>query len=97
MPTLRAIQENAVDLRADKGWPAASALERFLFLVEEVGELARVLQGRVEVPRDTAAEELFDVIWNVCDLANLLDVDLDEAAARKIERNEDRVWPVPPK
>lgn len=92
MPTLREIQQNARDLRRQNQWPETSPEQRFLFLVEEVGELARVLQDRAVAPETDGAEELFDVIWNVCDLANLLGIDLDSVSDRKISHNENRVW-----
>ena len=43
-------------------------------------------------PATDGAEELFDVIWNVCDLANLLGIDLDSVSDRKMSHNEHRVW-----
>ncbi|GAA2748076.1 MazG nucleotide pyrophosphohydrolase domain-containing protein [Terrabacter aerolatus] len=92
MPTLGEIQQNALDLRRHNQWAETSPERRFLFLVEEVGELARVLQDRAGAPATDGAEELFDVIWNVCDLANLLGIDLDSVSERKISHNHDRVW-----
>jgi NTP pyrophosphatase (non-canonical NTP hydrolase) len=89
---MREIQQNALDLRRAKNWPDVSPEQRFLFLVEEVGEIARVLQARAEDASGHPGEELFDVIWNVCDLANLLDLDMDQAAERKMARNLERVW-----
>ncbi|MGH2673444.1 MAG: MazG nucleotide pyrophosphohydrolase domain-containing protein [Actinomycetota bacterium] len=51
----------------------------FRWLTEEVGELARALRhGR----RDELVHEFSDVIAWLASLANLLDVDLDEAASR---------------
>jgi NTP pyrophosphatase (non-canonical NTP hydrolase) len=51
----------------------------FRWLTEEVGELARALRhGR----RDELELEFSDVIAWLASLANLADVDLDEAAAR---------------
>jgi NTP pyrophosphatase (non-canonical NTP hydrolase) len=92
VPTLQEIQQNALQLRHAKGWPDASPERRFLFLVEEVGERARVLQGHAGDANDGGGEKLFDVIWNVCDLANLLGLDLDAAAERKIGGNHGRIW-----
>jgi NTP pyrophosphatase (non-canonical NTP hydrolase) len=51
----------------------------FRWLTEEVGELARALRhGR----RDELELEFSDVLAWLASLANLVDVDLDEAAAR---------------
>ncbi len=36
--------------------------------------------------------ELHDVVWNVFDLAAMLDIDLEAAFYKKIELNEQRSW-----
>ena len=51
----------------------------FRWLTEEVGELAKALRHG---DRDELAHEFSDVIAWLASLANLLNVDLDEAAAR---------------
>lgn len=69
-------------------------------LMEEVGELARVMARRYgeqsfkEGERDNLAEELADVLWVVVCLANQTGVDLEEAMeagfAKKTARDEKR-------
>ncbi len=51
----------------------------FLWLAEEVGELARALRGG---ERDQLVHEFGDVLAWLGSLANLVGVDLEEAAAR---------------
>jgi NTP pyrophosphatase (non-canonical NTP hydrolase) len=34
--------------------------------------------------------EMYDVVWNLCDLANMFDIDLEESFARKVELNNSR-------
>lgn len=95
VPSLHDIQNDALQLRRRNGWPAMEPHERFAYLVEEVGEVARALQNRPGVSAsvaDSVGEELYDVIWNACDLANILGIDLDAAAARKSAMNRDRTW-----
>ncbi|HDR3403502.1 TPA: pyrophosphatase, partial [Bacillus anthracis] len=36
--------------------------------------------------------EMFDVIWNVCDLANKLEIDLEKAFEEKMRINKKREW-----
>ncbi|HDR7970278.1 TPA: pyrophosphatase, partial [Bacillus pacificus] len=36
--------------------------------------------------------EMFDVIWNVCDLANKLEIDLEKAFEEKMMINKKREW-----
>jgi NTP pyrophosphatase (non-canonical NTP hydrolase) len=52
----------------------------FLWLIEEIGELATALNGS---DRANLEEEFADVIAWLCTLANINDVDLAEAIARK--------------
>ena len=96
MPTLNEIQIEAQRLRTRNGWPQLTAEQRFVYLVEEIGEVARALQdGRdgVSLSVDAVADELYDVVWNACDLASILGINLDIAAVRKAGINRDRTWP----
>jgi NTP pyrophosphatase (non-canonical NTP hydrolase) len=61
--------------------PAAT----FLWFAEEVGELAHAIgrHERGDGDRDNLHEEFADVLAWLTTLANILDVDLTEAVARK--------------
>ena len=48
----------------------------FIWLVEEVGELAAILKSR-EIDNIKASEELSDIFAWVCSLANILNIDLE--------------------
>lgn len=52
----------------------------FMWLIEEVGELATALQND---DRDNLAEEFADVIAWLCTLANINDIDLEAAIREK--------------
>ena len=52
----------------------------FLWLIEEIGELATALNGD---DRANLEEEFADVIAWLCTLANINDIDLTAAIARK--------------
>lgn len=58
-----------------RGTPAT-----FLWLIEEVGELATALQGE---DRENLAEEFADVIAWLCTLANINEIDLEAAIRAK--------------
>ena len=62
-----------------RGTPAT-----FMWLIEEVGELATALQGD---DRENMAEEFADVIAWLSTLANINDVDLDAAIRSKYLNN----------
>jgi NTP pyrophosphatase (non-canonical NTP hydrolase) len=98
--TIRELQEQVNELRQAQGWPPISPERRLLFLTSELGEIAReVLKLSADLPPDDAEAvmerlglELYDLIWNLCDLANLTGIDLEIAFAKKAEINRSRTW-----
>ncbi|EKS8373981.1 pyrophosphatase, partial [Bacillus cereus] len=68
--------------------------ERTIYTMAELGELAEVILKRDTI-QDAKREiglEMFDVIWNVCDLANKLNIDLEKAFKEKMKINKKREW-----
>jgi len=74
-----------------------------MFLVTEVGEVVqetlRLTEALGKQPeadlqriRDNLGMEIYDVVWNLCDLANLAGIDLDAAFAMKAAINRSREW-----
>ena len=74
---------------------------RLIYLTQEVGEVARELLkladantargGRdLDQIKNDIGLEIYDVFWNLCDLANLLDIDLEHAFSKKMEINKNR-------
>ncbi len=101
--TLDEICENARHLSTAQGWDQDDPSTRMLHLMSEVGEVAdavRALRSAgpddVEDTRAALGLELFDVIWNLCALANATGVDLTQAAAAKMRINAARTWPQKP-
>jgi len=54
----------------------------FIWLVEEIGEFARILRSK-EINTNDASEELSDIIAWTSSIANLLDIDLESAISKK--------------
>ncbi|MHA2039798.1 MAG: MazG nucleotide pyrophosphohydrolase domain-containing protein [Promethearchaeota archaeon] len=54
----------------------------FTWLIEEIGELAHILRSK-EIESNSASEELADIIAWTTSLANLLDIDLEDALFTK--------------
>ncbi|MFW9771187.1 MAG: MazG nucleotide pyrophosphohydrolase domain-containing protein [Promethearchaeota archaeon] len=54
----------------------------FIWLVEEIGELANLLKEK-EMPVKKISEELADIVAWTISIANLLDIDLEEALIEK--------------
>jgi NTP pyrophosphatase (non-canonical NTP hydrolase) len=101
--TLDEICHNVRTLSARHGWEQGDAAHRMLSVTSEVGEVAdAVLAVRraaaggfsdgLAAAKQAAAYEIYDAIWNLCALANALEVDLTAAAHEKAERNERRIW-----
>lgn len=58
---------------------------------EKVGKLLRDRGGEISVEdRDALADELGDVLWYVAEVATVLDVNLDDVAARNLEKLKSR-------
>jgi NTP pyrophosphatase (non-canonical NTP hydrolase) len=70
------IAERYENVDRARGWPKA-----FAYLIEEVGELATALTDGTD--RANLEEEFADVIAWLCTLANISDVDLAAAIAKK--------------
>lgn len=72
-------------------------LEMLAQMVEEVGELARELNNRYgprtkKSPEDSAdiEKELGDIMFTCCCIANYLEIDLDEAWEKKMNKQYGR-------
>lgn len=91
---LSEFQQYVANYSEEKGFQNTTIEMRTMYLMAELGELAEVIVKRNE-DKDTNREiglEMFDVIWNVCDLANKLEIDLEEAFQEKMKINRDREW-----
>jgi NTP pyrophosphatase (non-canonical NTP hydrolase) len=79
-----------------KGFDMSSIEQRTLYLMTEVGELAKEVLTVSFHPdaeqKDNLGYEMYDVVWNIFDLANKLGIDLDKAFKEKMEISEKRTW-----
>lgn len=92
------IQKQAHELAQKHGWQKNNVDQRFRHLISEVGELSRELlryaspdAPKKEVDR-AVGHEIYDIVWNLCELANQLDIDLEPYFLEKIEINHQRSW-----
>lgn len=83
------LQKYVSDFSKEKGFENTTVEERTMYLISEVGELSKsILKGnKIDI-----GLEMFDVVWNVLDIANKLGIDANEAFHKKMEINKDRVW-----
>lgn len=73
-----------------------SELTNMTVLTEEVGELARVMarkygdQSFKEGEKDNMGEEIADIIWVLCCIANQTGIDITEEFKKSIEKKTQR-------
>ncbi|MDP9364586.1 MAG: MazG-like family protein [Chloroflexota bacterium] len=78
--TIEELQTQDKELNAARGWVLTTPEERALWLTTEVGELAREVlrfvaagdEADLADARRRLGMEMYDVVWNVCDLATPL-------------------------
>jgi len=98
MRAIKELQEHAKELA--QVLPEITVEQRMLFLMTEVGEMTREVlllsgaskQANLDTVKADLGMEMYDVIWNICDLANMLGIDLETSFAAKIEINRHRIW-----
>lgn len=105
-PTLSDLRRQVRALKRDKGFDITLE-QRLAYLTSEVGEVAgevlklsrdgngdvgKMSAGEVAAVKERLGMEIYDVVWNLLDLAEMADVDLEAAFARKAELNEAREW-----
>ena len=101
METIRQIQDQARELKRANGWQSTSPEKRMLYLASEVGELSREVIRLLDSNEPDSAKdearanlglEIYDCVWNLCDLANLLEINLEAAFEQKAALNRERHW-----
>ncbi|WP_255294081.1 MazG nucleotide pyrophosphohydrolase domain-containing protein [Bacillus toyonensis] len=87
--TITDLQKHVEEFSREKGFENTSLEQRTMYLISEVGELSKSL---LKEDKTDIGLEMFDVVWNLVDLANKLNIDLDQSFKAKMEINKDRVW-----
>lgn len=99
-PTLVDYQDYVKRICAERGWDKASTLQTWLLFTEEVGELAKAIRDtnglfqekdKTDI-RENLEGEFADVLSYIFDLANQLNVDLEQAFRKKEVINAARNW-----
>lgn len=86
-------QQYVSNFSKEKGFADTTIEKRTMYLMAELGELTEAILKRDDDNiKQEIGLEMFDVIWNVCDLANKLGIDLEEAFQEKMEINRGREW-----
>ncbi|MBP3962355.1 MazG nucleotide pyrophosphohydrolase domain-containing protein [Paenibacillus lignilyticus] len=89
-------QQYVKEWSALKGFDQSSIEQRMLYLMTEVGELAKEVLSVSFHPdaerKENLGHEMYDVVWNIFDLANMLGIDLEQAFKEKMRINSTRTW-----
>lgn len=101
---LKTVQEYAESLSRQEGWSKESLKTRLDYLHSEVQEAIEEVyeynkaetQEDQERIREKLSLELFDIIWNVAELANRFDIDLEVASEKKMRLNANRKFSIKP-
>ena len=97
--TLKELQDYVHDMTELRGFERETIEHAMLLLVEEVGELAKATRNLLGIRssrkrdlRKNVREELADCLIYLLDIANLANVDLENAVREKERRNSRRKW-----
>lgn len=98
-PTLKDLQRYLADVAQERGWTKDTPSEKFVLLIEEIGELAKAMRKAAGLYEERAKhrqmsleEEFADVLSYLLDLANCYEVDLEAAFRAKEQVNQSRTW-----
>ena len=88
MIDLKKIQKAVYQNKVDKGFNTSNIYQEFCLLYEEVGEAYQAYDRKLpDLPH-----ELADVAIFILGIAEILDIDLEQAIQEKLEINKDRVY-----
>lgn len=94
--TIKEAQNNVDSWIKEYGMRYFSELTNMTVLTEEVGELARVMarkygdQSFKEGEKDNMGEEIADIFWVLCCIANQTGLDITEEFKKSIEKKTQR-------
>lgn len=94
--TIKEAQNNVDSWIKEYGVKYFSELTNMTVLTEEVGELARVMarkygdQSFKEGEKDNMGEEIADIFWVLCCIANQTGIDITEEFKKSIEKKTQR-------
>ncbi|MGV1988526.1 MazG nucleotide pyrophosphohydrolase domain-containing protein [Agrobacterium sp. 22-221-1] len=96
--TLGDLQFYVAQSEAERGFSEETTLQKCLLLGEEVGELFKAIRKHEGLALDPdsvttpISEELADILFYLCAVANRYEIDLAEAFREKERINETRFW-----
>ena len=99
--SLENVQQYVRQVLKARGFDDETVAQKFMLLLEEMGELAHAARKRADIKVDEARwhdneqnlqDEAADVLMYLLDICNKLDIDLMQAFLAKEEKNQKRSW-----
>jgi NTP pyrophosphatase (non-canonical NTP hydrolase) len=96
--TLKDYQKYIAEMVEERGFTDETIPEIFMYLSEEVGEMAKAARQATKLHTDSnskkfeLAHEIADVFIYLVDIANHFDIDMESAFRDKEEINNKRIW-----
>jgi len=96
--TLNDYQKLIAKLSKKRGFDDETVPEKFMLLIEEIGELAKATRkdNGIKVSKHSSVhnieEESADIFWLLLDICNKLEINLGKAFAKKESVNLSRDW-----
>lgn len=99
--SLQSFQQYVKQTLKDRGFDDETVAQKFMLLLEEIGEFAHAARKRANIKVDETKwrdneqnlhDEAADVFINLLDTCNKLDIDLAQAFLAKEEKNRKRTW-----
>lgn len=88
MIDLKAKQKEVFQNKINKGFPIDDVNREFCYLYGEVAEAFDAFRNK----KDDLNEELADIVIFTLGIAEMLDIDLEDAVRNKIDKNNKRVY-----
>lgn len=94
------MQRDIEEFSIERGFDKATLEQRTIYLMTEVGEIAKEVikisydpnAENIEEIKENLGFEMYDAVWNICSLANKLGIDLEESFKKKSAILDKRVW-----
>lgn len=99
--SLESLQQYVKETLNARGFDDETVAQKFMLLLEEMGEFAHAARRRANIKVDEAKwkdneenlhDEAADVLIYLLDICNKLDIDLPQAFLTKEEKNKKRTW-----
>jgi len=99
--SLEELQHYVKTTLKERGFDEETIAQKFMLLLEEMGEFAHAARKRADIKVDAAKwvdneqnlqDEAADVLIYLLDICNKLDINLMEAFLAKEQKNQKRTW-----